>query len=145
MTVALASVAFWAACVLNLPGDDGQPEVVNYRARFKRLKRTERIELENRMHASRITFEAALRGEKAPALGAEPITDAEVLALVMVDLDLTDKTGTRVIYTPSTVVELSEEWDGFEKATVMGYFNALKLQADPQVAAKNSEPQSATL
>lgn len=145
MTVVLASVAFWAHCELMLPGDDGKPEVVKYRARFKRLKRTERVELERRMHASRIAFDAALRGEEAPASGAQPITDAQVLTLVLVDLDLKDKTGTRVMYTPTAVAELSEEWDGFEAATVMGYFNALKLQASPQEAAKNSAPQSAML
>lgn len=145
MTVVLAPVAFWAPCILSLPGDDGQPVVVNYRARFKRLKRTERVELERRMHASRITYEAALRGETAPAADVPPITDAEIITMLMVDLDLTDKTGIRVIYTPSVVAELSEEWDGFEAATVMGYFNALKLQADPQMTAKNSGPQSATL
>lgn len=145
MTVVLASVAFWAPCVLTLPGDDGRLEVVNYRARYKRLKRTERVELERRMHASRIVFEAALRGEEAPASGVQPMTDAQVLTMVLVDLDLKDKTGKQVMYTESAIAELSEEWDGFEAATVMGYFNALKLQADPQANAKNSEPQSATL
>lgn len=145
MTVVLASVAFWANCELTLPGDDGKPEIVKYRARFKRLKRSERVELERRMHASRMAFQAALRGEEAPATDVQTITDAEVLTMVLADLDLKDKTGSRVMYAPVVVAELSEEWDGFEAATVMGYFNALKLQADPQAAAKNSEPQSATL
>lgn len=144
MTVVLASVAFWAPCELTLPGDDGKPEIVKFRARFKRLKRSERVELERRMHASRMEYEAALRGEKAPASDAKPIMDAEVLSLVLQDLDLTDKAGKQVMYTPAVSQELAEDWDGFEAAIVGAFFKALRMQADPHEAAKNSVPQSAT-
>ena len=46
MSVVLASVAFWASAQLILVGDLGKPEVVDFKARFKRLKTSERKQLE---------------------------------------------------------------------------------------------------
>ncbi len=137
MAVVLASVAFWAPVVLALPGDDGKPETVDFRARYKRLKKSERVELDACLMASRVHHEAGLRGQEVPAGLAEPITDREVLQMVLVDWDLKDKQGQAVPYTSQMLDELGEDWDGFEAALVVGYFAARQRQADPEARAKN--------
>ena len=55
MTVVLASVAFWAPVTYRLLGDDGQPEEIKGRARYKRLKTSERRALDRRLRANRLT------------------------------------------------------------------------------------------
>ena len=40
--------AFWAPVTIRLPGDDGELEIIECRGRFKRLKKSERIDLDRR-------------------------------------------------------------------------------------------------
>ena len=125
MSVVLASVAFWAAGQLILVGDLGKPEIVDFKARFKRLKTSERKQLE-----------ADLADKK--------ITDKEFLDRLLVDWDLKDKTGTAVIYSEKQREELVEDWDGFEAALVQAYFDNGRKAREAAEVAKNSEPPFAT-
>ena len=125
MSVVLASVAFWASAQLILVGDLGKPEIVDFKARFKRLKTSERKQLE-----------ADLADKK--------ITDKEFLDRLLVDWDLKDKTGTAVIYSEKQREELVEDWDGFEAALVQAYFDNGRKAREAAEVAKNSELPSAT-
>ena len=125
MSVVLASVAFWASAQLILVGDLGKPEVVDFKARFKRLKTSERKQLE-----------ADLADKK--------ITDKEFLDRLLVDWDLKDKSGTAVIYSEKQREELVEDWDGFEAALVQAYFDNGRKAREAAEVAKNSELPSAT-
>lgn len=125
MSVVLASVAFWAGAQLILVGDLGKPEIVDFKARFKRLKTSERKQLE-----------ADLADKK--------ITDKEFLDRLLVDWDLKDKTGTAVIYSEKQREELVEDWDGFEAALVQAYFENGRKAREAAEVAKNSELPSAT-
>lgn len=125
MSVVLASVAFWAAAQLILVGDLGKPETVEFKARFKRLKTSERKQLE-----------ADLADKK--------ITDKEFLDRLLVDWDLKDKAGEPVLYTEKQREELVEDWDGFEAALVQAYFENGRKAREAAEVAKNSELPSAT-
>ena len=125
MSVVLASVAFWASAQLILVGDLGKPEVVDFKARFKRLKTSERKQLE-----------AGLADKK--------ITDKEFLDRLLVDWDLKDKSGQKVIYSEKQREELVEDWDGFEAALVQAYFENGRKAREAAEVAKNSELPSAT-
>lgn len=125
MSVVLASVAFWASAQLILVGDLGKPEIVDFKARFKRLKTSERKQLE-----------ADLADKK--------ITDKEFLDRLLVDWDLKDKSGTAVIYSEKQREELVEDWDGFEAALVQAYFDNGRKAREAAEVAKNSELPSAT-
>ena len=125
MSVVLASVAFWAAARLTLVGDLGNPEIVHFKARFKRLKTSERKQLE-----------AGLADKK--------ITDKEFLDRLLVDWELKDKAGNAVPYTERQRAELVEDWDGFEAALVEAYFENGRKAREAVEVAKNSEPPSAT-
>lgn len=125
MSVVLASVAFWASAQLILVGDLGKPEIVDFKARFKRLKTSERKQLE-----------ADLADKK--------ITDKEFLDRLLVDWDLKDKSGTAVIYSEKQREELVEDWDGFEAALVQAYFENGRKAREAAEVAKNSELPSAT-
>lgn len=125
MSVVLASVAFWAGAQLILVGDLGKPEVVDFKARFKRLKTSERKQLE-----------ADLADKK--------ITDKEFLDRLLVDWDLKDKSGNAVIYSEKQREELVEDWDGFEAALVQAYFDNGRKAREAAEVAKNSELPSAT-
>ena len=125
MSVVLASVAFWAAARLTLVGDLGNPEIVNFKARFKRLKTSERKQLE-------------------AELAAKKITDKEFLDRLLVDWELKDKAGNSVPYTEQQRAELVEDWDGFEAALAEAYFDNGRKAREAVEVAKNSEPPSAT-
>ena len=125
MSVVLASVAFWAAGQLILVGDLGKPEIVDFKARFKRLKTSERKQLE-----------AGLADKK--------ITDKEFLDRLLVDWELKDKAGNSVPYTEQQRAELVEDWDGFEAALAEAYFDNGRKAREAVEVAKNSEPPSAT-
>jgi hypothetical protein len=125
MSVVLASVAFWAVAQLILVGDLGKPEVVDFKARFKRLKTSERKQLE-----------ADLADKK--------ITDKEFLDRLLVDWDLKDKAGNAVPYTERQREELVEDWDGFEEALVQAYFENGRKAREAAEVAKNSKLPSAT-
>jgi hypothetical protein len=125
MSVVLASVAFWASAQLILVGDLGKPEIVEFKARFKRLKTSERKQLE-----------ADLADKK--------ISDKEFLDRLLVDWDLKDKAGNSVPYTERQREELVEDWDGFEAALVQAYFENGRKAREAAEVAKNSELPSAT-
>ena len=125
MSVVLASVAFWAAARLTLVGDLGNPEIVNFKARFKRLKTSERKQLE-------------------AELAAKKITDKEFLDRLLVDWELKDKAGNSVPYTEQQRAELVEDWDGFEAALAEAYFDNGRKAREAVEVAKNSELPSAT-
>lgn len=125
MSVVLASVAFWAGAQLILVGDLGKPEIVDFKARFKRLKTSERKQLE-----------ADLADKK--------ISDKEFLDRLLVDWELKDKSGNAVIYSERQREELVEDWDGFEAALVQAYFENGRKAREAAEVAKNSELPSAT-
>lgn len=159
--VVLASVAFWAPFSYTVIGDDAKPETIKGRARFKRLKTSERRQLDARLAANRLDPEIrkALRtrlddptNKLAPKvraameanLAAEPIDDEEFLRLLLQDLELKDQSGQPVIYTPATLAQLCEDWDGFEGALVSSYFAARREAVEPKAVEKNSEQPSGT-
>ncbi|MBX9831977.1 MAG: hypothetical protein K2X78_02910 [Burkholderiaceae bacterium] len=125
MSVVLASVAFWANAQLALAGDLGAPEIVKFKARFKRLKTSERKQLD-------------------ADLEAQKINDKEFLDRVLVDWELKDKAGEPVIYTERQREELVEDWDGLEEALVQAYFEHMRKVREALEVAKNSELPSAT-
>lgn len=161
MTVVLASVAFWAPVIYRLIGDNGQPETIEGRARYQRLKTSERKALDRRIRANRLVpdvragirkqldapdcnFTARERAEVEADLAAEPITDEQFLDAVLVDWELRDKTGNTIAFTPATRRELFEDWDGLEAALVRGYIAAQEVALKPQEQEKNSAAPSGT-
>ncbi len=161
MTVVLASVAFWAPVHFPLVGDDGLTESVACRARYRRLKTSERRALDRRIRANALgpDVRAAIRDKLADArsgyterereeieadLSAETITDAEFLAHVLVDWDLKDRSGQAVIFSPATLAQVCEAWDGFEAALVRAYGDAMKAAGRVGEQEKNSEAPSGT-
>lgn len=161
MTVVLASVAFWFPFTYRLIGDDGKPEEVKGRARFKRLKKSERQALDRRIYANSLTpeirktlreqlaaqdcpFNKRERAEVEAGLAAETLTDAELLTELLVDWELKDRQGTPILYSPAAVAEACEEWDGLESDIVRGYNAARAAAFDPKAVEKNSEPPPAT-
>ena len=103
MAVVLASAAFWAPVSYKLVGDDGEPSIVSFRARYKRLKTTERKELDRRLAAGRMDERARERlkaqlqlshltaddrEEIKAQLEATPADDKDFLDAVLVDWEL---------------------------------------------------------
>lgn len=125
MTVVLASVAYWANVEVPFVGDEGQPEVFKFRARYKRLKTSERKQLDADL--------------KSPG-----IPDDQFLDRILVDWDMKDKAGALVIYTPAVRAEVVEDWDGLEAALVTAFFVNARKSHEAAAAAKNSEALSAT-
>lgn len=159
MTVILASVAFWAPVTFARVGDDGQPEVLKFRARYKRLKKSERVALEHSVAAWGMTTEVRDSIQKLidnPAtdarqrefwqarLAAKTMTDAELLNDLLVDWELTDHNGQFVAYTPATRAEQEELLDGLEGSLVKAYFDAINKPVTAEDVEKNSEAQSVT-
>ena len=159
MSVILASVAFWTAVTFARVGDDGQPEVLKFRARFKRLKKSERVALDNSVAAWGLTAEireaiqkqidnpathASQREQLQARLAAKAMTDAELLNDLLVDWELKDHQGQIVAYTPATRAEQEELLDGFEGSLVKAYFDAINKPLTGEDVEKNSEAQSVT-
>lgn len=159
--VVLASVAFWAPFSYTIVGDDAKPETIKGRARFKRLKTSERVALDARLAANGMSTEVRkvlrdrlddpankmtrkVRAQLEANLAAEPIDHDEFLDQMLVDLDLKDKQDQVVLYTPAKVVELCEAWDGFDFALVTSYFDARREALDPKAVEKNSGEPSGT-
>ena len=155
------SVAFWVPGTFLLPGDDGKPLTIHFRARFNRLKKSERLALEHRIEANKLTKElrdgvrARLddttetipqpqREYMEAVLAAKPISDAEFVRATLADLEMKDAEGQPIIYTPNTLAELEEELDGFEGELVRMYSKARRAAENKQDAAKNSETRSGT-
>lgn len=159
--VVLASVAFWAPFTYTIVGDDAQPETVKGRARFKRLKNSERTALDARLAANRMDagtrkairarlddpenkMTRKVRAQMEANLAAEPIDDDEFLREMLVDLELKDKRGDSITYSIAKVEEICEDWDGFEGALVDSYFAARREALDPKAVEKNSGEPSGT-
>lgn len=153
------SVGFWATITHACPGDDFTPVLLNLRVRYKRLKKTERLDLERRLSASVLTadarekMQARIDASDTPVkvrenlrlqLVAEPIDDEEFMNLVVLDWDLKGSDGKPIVYTRQERAEQEEKWDGLETAIVQGYFKAVKESVTPEAIAKNSVAQSAT-
>jgi len=159
MAVILPSVAFWTSVTFARVGDDGKPEVLKFRARFKRLKKSERLALDHRIAVSGLLpdvrkmlqekidnpeTEAGTRDFLRARLAAQPTNDAEVLNEVLADWDLKDHEGGFVAYTPATRAELEEDLDGLEGCLVKAYLEATGKPVSVEDVEKNSEAQSAT-
>lgn len=161
MAVILASCAFWAPVKFVITGDDAKPEVISFRARFKRLSRKERKALEQRVSANSMTPEvrkiitehlsnpehkhtAKDRQEIQQRIDADPIDDDEFLKEVLVDWDLKDKQGKAVVFSLAELDQLADEWDGIEPALVNAYFDARRAATSPEAVQKNSDEPSAT-
>lgn len=125
MTVVIAPPAFWVDGELRLHGDNGQPYVVKFRARFNRMKKTERIEFMKR-------------------LAAREVTDSEVVKSRLCDWEILNMQGEKVPYTEANRDELIEDYDGLEQALAYAFFKAIGLVAPAGTAEKNSEAPSAT-
>lgn len=159
--VVLASVAFWAPVNYTIVGDDGKPETIKARARFKRLKTSERLQMDARFASNRMDAEIRkglrarledpetkisrkVRAQLEANLAAEPIDDAEFLREMLVDLELKDKRGETIPYSLANVEAVCEEWDGLEAALVSSYFAARRDALEPKAVEKNSEQPSGT-
>lgn len=147
MSVVIASCAYWAPARFVLVGDDAKPEVVEFRCRFKRLKRTEARKLNERLAATGSIArheigQITLSADDLAKFKALAITDKEVLDTLLVDWELKTKMGDLVSYSEQARADMVEEWDGFEQAMVMAYFNANTEAAKAEAAAKNSEAPS---
>lgn len=161
MAVILASCAFWAPVKFVIPGDDAKPEIINFKARFKRLSRKDRKTLEQRALANSMTPEvrkilserlsnpehkhtAKDREEIQSRIDAAPIDDEEFLKEVLVDWDLKDQQGKSVVFSLAALEQLADEWDGIEPALVNAYFDARRAATSPEAVQKNSDEPSAT-
>ena len=161
MSVVLASVAFWAPVKYLIVGDDGQPEVITARARFRRLKSSEQEQLNAQLGAGVMTdtqrperparlddphvkLSPKIRRLREAELAADPIGDDEFLNLLLVDWELKDKRGERIPFTSAALAEVCEEWDGFEGALVRSYFQARRSALDIEAVEKNLQVPSAT-
>ncbi|WOI46969.1 hypothetical protein [Acidovorax sp. BLS4] len=125
MTIVLASAAYWAPARYTLVGDDAKPCHVDFRVRFKRLKRSERQALEDQ-------------------LTKKEIDDKVFLDRVLTDWELKDVRGQAVPYTEATRADLVEDWDGFEVALVQAFFDAGRKSREAAEIEKNSAAPSAT-
>lgn len=159
MSVVLASVGFWAPVTFARVGDDCKPEVLKFRTRFKRLKKTERLELEHRLAAGALSAEmreamqvrmddpktkAKDRDNLRAALEAEPMDDEEFLNTMVIDWELKDREGKFIAYAIKERQEQEEELDGLETAIVQAFFNARKEALTPEAIAKNSGARRGT-
>lgn len=155
----ILSVGFWATITHACPGDDFTPVLLNLRVRYRRLKKTERLDMDRRLSAGVLTAETRkmlqaridapdtpekVRAELRLKLEAKPMDDEEFLNLMILDWDLKGHDGKPIIYTPKERAEQEEKWDGLEEAMAAGYFKALKESVTPEAIAKNSAAQSAT-
>ncbi|MBU1352095.1 MAG: hypothetical protein KKB95_09405 [Gammaproteobacteria bacterium] len=125
MAVVLASVAFWAAAKLILVGDLGKPINVDFKVRFRRLKTSERKQLE-------------------AELAEKKITDKQFLDRLALDWELKDLQGSNVVYSEQVRAEMVEDWDGLEASMVTAYFDNGRKARQAAEVAKNSEEPSAT-
>lgn len=159
--VVLGSAFFWAPVALKLPGDDGETEVVNLRACFHRLPKSER-----RLMRARVTAHHIKDADLKPLLLASKwmpshwmdrvrdasdeqlknvltefrITDEEILNRVLKNWEIRDVDSALVPYTEAMRDQLCEDWDGLLEAFIHAYYDAIKGQD----AEKNSATPSAT-
>ncbi len=161
MTVVLASVAFWAPVEIHVPGDNGQVETITTRGRYKRLKKSERIDLHRRIRCNtmlpnhRELLRKGLEEKTLPLndheraeieadVATKFISEAEILSCVLVDWELRDHKGEAIPYTPANLAEQSEAVDGLEAAFVRAYLKSLSAADQAGQIEKNSGKQSAT-
>ncbi|WP_313569938.1 phage tail assembly chaperone [Comamonas terrigena] len=159
MTVVLSKVAFWAPVTFTRVGDDGKPETLEFRARYKHLKKSVRLDLDRRLQAIHLNAEVRKdlvqrmedpatpeyqRKEIRLMLDAKQITDAEFLNEVLCDWELKGSDGQFIPYTEAARAELEEELDGLEIALFRAYQKARQNAAAPAAVEKNSEQPSAT-
>ena len=140
--------AYWAEGFFVLPDQPGRPIVIDFRLRFKRLKKAEAEELDRRIRINSERHQAQLRaivaGEPVPQVDPE-ITDKEVLDQVLADWEgFTDEGGTAAMYTEAARAQLVEDYPGIEAAMVRAWLESRQPAQQREAAAKNSEALPST-
>ena len=159
MPVILASSHFWAKGQLYLPGDDDSLVKIKFRGRFRRLRATERKDLDRRLFAGNLTPDVRAELEKRLAetsadltdkqraeiranLDAQPISNEECLDIVLDGWDIKDANGEPLLYTPENRAAVFDELDGMPGALVRAWDQAEVNARNPATAEKNSGKQS---
>lgn len=149
MSVVLTKTpAYWADAFFVLPDQPGRPMVIEFRLRFKRLRKTESEELNRRIRINSDRHQAQLRamidGKPVPELQIE-VTDAQVLDAVLVDWEgFTAEDGTAAMYTVAARNQLCEDYPGIEAAMVRAWLESRHPDQQRAATEKNSEPPAAT-
>ena len=140
--------AYWAEGFFVLPDQPGRPIVIDFRLRFKRLKKADvealdqRIRINNQRHQA--WLRAVVAGE-APAMPTLDITDREVLDTVLVDWEgFSAEDGTAAMYTEAARAQLCDDYPGIEAAMVRAWLESRHPAQEREAAAKNSEALPAT-
>lgn len=140
--------AYWAEGFFVLPDQPGRPIVIDFRLRFKRLKKAEVVELDRRIRINTERHQAQLRaivaGEPAPEVVPE-ITDAELLDQVLADWEgFTTEDGTAAMYSPALRAQLCDDYPGIEAAMVRSWLESRQPAQQREAAVKNSEALPST-
>ena len=150
MAIIFASAGFWAPVTYTVPGDDLKPLSVTFRARWKRLTRPERKELDLRLQAARTVRQidagipTSLSADEVKKARETAISDEQFLNEMLIDWDLKDSRNSLVQYSQQVRNETCELNDGLEPALVSSYFLALQALNAPSVIEKNSGTLSGT-
>ena len=140
--------AYWAEGFFVIPDQPGRPIVIDFRLRFKRLKKAEADELDRRIRINSEHHQAQLRAivENRPVPQFVPeITDKEVLDAVLVDWEgFNAEDGTAAMYTDATRTQLCDDYPGMEAAMVRAWLESRQPAQQREAAAKNSEALPAT-
>ena len=150
MAVILATAGFWAPCTYAVPGDDLKPLEIKFRARWKRMTRPERKELDRRLQAARTVRQidsgipTSLSAAEVEQQRQLAISDEQFLNELLIDWDLKDARGNPVPYSPTARNETCDQNDGLEPALVSSYFMALQALNTPKATEKNSDMLSGT-
>lgn len=140
--------AYWADGFFVIPDQPGRPIVIDFRLRFKRLKKSEADELDRRIRINSERHQAQLRaivaGEPVPEMVPE-ITDKEVLDAVLVDWEgFNAEDGTAAMYTVAARAQLCDDYPGMEAAMVRAWLESRHPAQQREAAIKNSEVPSGT-
>lgn len=140
--------AYWADGFFVIPDQPGRPIVIDFRLRFKRLKKAEADELDRRIRINSERHQAQLRaivaGEPVPEMVPE-ITDKEVLDAVLVDWEgFNAEDGTAAMYTVAARAQLCDDYPGMEAAMVRAWLESRHPAQQREAATKNSVVPSGT-
>lgn len=149
--VRLAGRSFWSPVEYVVVGDDHQKLTIKFRACWKRMKRSERQEMDIRLSQARVlrqiesgALAAPATKEEAEKIRTAAITDQQFVAALLVDWSVHDESGHPVPCTPEALEHVCDENDGLESALVMSYFSATNALFARETSEKNSEGQSGT-
>ena len=134
--IKLAPETFLVKGKLTIPGEDGEPLVIEFAGRYKRLLRSERERLDKQLNKR--AFEALPADRRTPYMTEQlegPLkkvkpfgTDAEFLDLLLVGWQLKDAAGEPIEFNPEHRAEVFEQVDGLESAFVGAYFEGRRNQ-----------------